>query len=38
MEDLDEAIVLAREALDLRPQGHPLRSSSCYPSMLSVIS
>ena len=27
MGDLDEAIVLAREALDLRPQGHPLRSS-----------
>jgi hypothetical protein len=28
MEDLDEAIVLCREALDLRPQGHPDRSAS----------
>ena len=28
MEDLDEAIVLVREALELRPQGHPLRSDS----------
>ena len=26
MEDLGEAIVLDREALDLRPQGHPDRS------------
>ena len=28
MEDLDEAIVLVREALDLRPQGHPDRAMS----------
>ena len=28
MEDLQEAIVLDREALDLRPQGHPDRSMS----------
>ena len=28
MEDLDEAIVLYREALNLRPQGHPDRSMS----------
>ena len=27
MEDLGEAIVLDREALDHRPQGHPFRSS-----------
>ena len=26
MEDLNEAIVLDREALDLRPQGHPDRA------------
>ena len=29
-EDLDEAIVLDRAALDLRPQGHPLRSTSLH--------
>ena len=28
MEGLDEVIVLSREALDLPPQGHPLRPSS----------
>jgi CHAT domain-containing protein/tetratricopeptide (TPR) repeat protein len=28
MQDLDEAIVLGREVLDLRPQGHPDRSMS----------
>ena len=28
IQDLEEAIVLEREALDLRPQGHPLRSTS----------
>ena len=28
MQDLDEAITLVREALDLRPQGHPDRSRS----------
>ena len=28
MEDLDGAIILFREALDLRPQGHPLRSGA----------
>ncbi|KAF8428507.1 hypothetical protein L210DRAFT_985630 [Boletus edulis BED1] len=28
MEDLDEAIVLGREALDLRPQKHPHRPTS----------
>ena len=35
MQDIDEAIVLVREALDLRPQGYPGRSGSldnlaCY--------
>ena len=28
MEDLDEVIALGRETLNLRPQGHPLRSGS----------
>ncbi|KAH8105734.1 TPR-like protein [Phellopilus nigrolimitatus] len=28
MEDLEESIVLHRDALDLRPPGHPLRSTS----------
>ena len=30
MQDLDEAIVLDREALDLCPQGHPHRSTSLH--------
>ncbi|KAI9570923.1 hypothetical protein HD554DRAFT_2327256 [Boletus coccyginus] len=30
MEDLDEAIILDREALDLRPQGHPDRWMSLH--------
>jgi CHAT domain-containing protein/tetratricopeptide (TPR) repeat protein len=37
MQDLDEAIVLGREALDLRPTGHPLRSS-CLNSLAIVLS
>ncbi|KAI9567924.1 CHAT domain-containing protein [Boletus coccyginus] len=38
MEDLDEAIVLVREALDLCPQGHPDRSKalSCLAVFLSI--
>jgi hypothetical protein len=37
MEDLDETIVLDREALDLRPTGHPLRSS-CLNNLAADLS
>jgi CHAT domain-containing protein/tetratricopeptide (TPR) repeat protein len=37
MEDLEEAIVLDRQALDLRPQGHPLRSS-CLNNLANRLS
>ena len=30
MEDLEQAIMLGRAALDLRPEGHPDRSDSFH--------